>query len=245
MRSSTSGEVVTTKEAAKLFGVTERTIRNYVSRGLLKRYPGERPKTIYVSLHDLSTVAGLMAQGMDLPAATDSAVRSLALAANLEKRLERLESLLGVDAVYLPTDEESVVAFYQECSDLLADYTEILSAEVILNWAYRFAAVTEEYLEAVATYTGRSDPWALLLDTAQKLFDSAPRRQFRYRKDLEVAYGYIASARVHLRQVAYFYIRSAYGVRAANKACPEAATSERDDRIIRLIFMMKKSQVKV
>jgi hypothetical protein len=240
MRSSTSDETVTTKEAAELLSVDERTIRNYVTRGFLRRLAGERGRTIYVSLRELSALAGSMAQGADLPTTAGNAMRALASATSTEARVARLESILGIDATHLDTDEESVVAFHRECLDLLADYTEVMPASEILNWAYRFAAVTEEYLEALKQYTGEEEPWVPLMDTAQKLYDAAPRHSFYYRKDLESAYGYVASARLHLRQVAYFYIRRTCGARAANKACPEVSTSERDDRIIRLIFMMKK-----
>lgn len=240
MRSSISDDIVTAKEAAKLLGVDERTIRNYVTSGLLRRIRGEQKRLIYVSIQDISTVAGLVSCGRDIPAISRNAIQALAAASNAERRLGRLESFLGIDCKYLATDEESVVSFHRECLDLLVDYSELMPAPEVLEWAYKFAAITEEYLSALAQYTGEEEPWSPLMDAAQKLYDGAPRDTFYYRKDLEVAYGYLASARLHIRQVAYFYIRKIHGVRAADKACPEVSTCERDDKIIRLIFMMKR-----
>jgi len=228
-----------TEEAAKLLGIAPRTLREYINRGFIQAKRDKGSGHIRVSLHDAAAFAGNLLGGWDLVNVAKAAVRALVSAHNAERRLGRLEALLGVDSTVLDTSEEGVSTFYQGCSDLMADYTEDMSATDVLEWAYKLSNVTEEYLKLVTLYVADPEPWELFLNLAQKLYDSAPRSRFHSRKDLEAAYGYVASARRHLRQVAFFYIRNKYGAKKAAELLPEAAMGERDEKILKLIFMMK------
>jgi DNA-binding transcriptional MerR regulator len=237
-RSSIPDEILDTDSAAKMLGVSPRTIRNYAAKGLLKTVRDSAGK-ICISLHDIAALSSTLVEGFDLARVARTAVKALISSSRAERRLERLEHLLGVDSFSLDTTEEGVVAFHRQCVDLLAEYVEDLNAAEVLEWAYQLAAVTEEYLEAVGLHTGEEEPWAPFMNAAQKLYDCAPRGAFNYRKDLELAYGYLAAARRHLRQVAYFYIRKQYGVRVAEKAVPESTLSERDAKILRMVTMLR------
>jgi len=238
-RSEDPEETMGTNEAASLLGVSVRTIREYVSQGLLRPLKGSGPGKVLVSLQDVSAMAGTILNGFDFVKVAKTAIHALVSSTRAERRLDRVEALLGVDSAHLETTEEAVLSFYHQSVDLLADYVEDMPPEEVLDWAYKLSNVTEEYLTAVKLHTGNQEPWVPFMDAAQKLYDCAPRASFRYRKDLEVAYGYISAARRHLRQVSYFYIRKEHGAYQARDAFPEMSLKPRDERILQLIFMMK------
>lgn len=227
-------EVMDVTAAAKMLGVSEQSVRNYVDRGILRRL-GEGNK-ILISLQDVASASSLLARCFDFVYVARTALKALVSSTRAERRLERVEMLLGIDATVLSVEEDEVLAFYKRCKDTLLDYTEDLRAADVLDWAYRLAAVTEEYLHLVTFYTGEEEPWVPFMEVAQKLAESAPKDKFTRHKDLEIAYAYVASSRRHLRQVAYFYIRGKYGKKVANGAFPEVTDGERDDKIIDLLL---------
>lgn len=237
-RSCTTDEAVDVESAAKLLGVSPRSVRNYVDRGILRRL-GDGSK-ILVSLQDIYAAASTLSHCFDFTAIARAALRALVSASRAERRLDRLELLLGVDSFVLGTEEQDVMELYKKCRDLLTDFTEDMKAADVLEWSRFFAGVTEEYLELVEMYTGDQEPWVPYMEAAQKLYDSAPRDTFRQRRDLEVAYAYVSASRLHLRQVAYFYIRRHHGKKVAGASCPETVMGERDSQIIDLIFSMQK-----
>jgi hypothetical protein len=238
-RSYETEELLGLEEASTVMGITVDSIRKYAQRGLV-RLVKDKDKPALVSLSDLGALAGLIARKFDFARIASLAMRAWVSAVRAERRLVRLEELLGVESRVLEISEEAIVSFHRECLDLIAEYTQDMSAVDVLDWAYRLANITEEYLEAVRMFVGVDEPWTVFADAAQKLYDAAPRKLFNHRRDLEIAYSYVAAARRHIRQVAYFYIRSNHGLRIANKAFPEMNVSERDDRVIKLLFMMRK-----
>jgi len=240
-RSYETDELLGLEEAAKVMGLTVADIKSYARRGLL-RLVTYKARVSLVSLSDLGAIAGLISHKFNFPQIAGVAMRAWVSATRAERRIARLEELLGVTNDALELTEEAIVSFHRECVDLLTDYTEDMPAPTVLAWAYKLSNVTEEYLDAVKLFTGTEEPWAPFTDAAQKLYDSAPRDSFRHRKDLESAYGYVSACRRHLRQVAYFYIRNVKGAHVAARAFPETSISERDDKIIRLIFMMRGKQ---
>jgi hypothetical protein len=233
-RSCTSEETVTTEEAARLLGVSERSVRNYADQGILRRF-GESNKLL-VSLKDILSLSSMLSKCFDFTTTAKTALRALVSAVRAERRLERVEMLLGIDSSVLGTDEADVLEVLTTCASTMTDFTEDLTAQDILNWSYLLSNVTEEYLNLVDLYTANSEPWVPFMEIAQKLYESAPRENFGHRKDLEVAYAYLTAARKHLRQVAYFYIRGKYGKTKAHAAMPDMTSGERDNTIIELIF---------
>jgi hypothetical protein len=226
-------EVVSLVEAARLLGISDRGVLGYIRQGLLANKGGRHP---LISLQEVSSVAGLLANGLKLSTIARHALRALVSATRSERRLERIEALLGIDVAMLETDEKDVLQFYNQCTATLLEPTEELPPDSILRWAYSLSGITEEYLALVKYYTNNVEPWAPYMEVAQKLCECAPTEKFKYRKDLEVAYAYLRSARQQLRRVAYFYIRRVYGPRIANAACPGVTVGDRDAGIISLLF---------
>lgn len=237
-RSREIDEILSTEQAADILGIDSRLVRSYIYRGVLKRVD-EKGKDIHVLLSDVASLAGMLASRFDFARVAQTAMKALVAVSQLSLRLRRVEGLLGVNSTALDTSEEAVVAFHRECTDIVGDYTQDMSADEVLRWAHKLANVTEEYIAACVLYTGDQEPWQTFLLAAQKLYEAAPRDVFRYRKDLEVAYGYIAAARRHIRQVAYFYLRAELGVRKANHMFPEMGGTDLDEKIIDLIFMQQ------
>jgi hypothetical protein len=238
-RSQQIDEILSTEQAASILGINPRLVRDYIRRGVLKRVE-EKGKDIHVMLSDVASLASVLATRLDFARVAQVAMKALVTASQVALRIRRIEALLGIDSNALDTNEEAVIAFYQECVDIVGDYTQDMPADEVLNWAYRLSNITEDYISLAVLHTGNLEPWQAYLTAAQKLYDAAPREAFRHRKDLEVAYGYIAAARRHIRQVVYFYLRSELGARNANRMFPELSGAELDEKIIDLIFMMRR-----
>lgn len=237
-RSHETDEILSTEQAADILGIDSRLVRSYIWRGVLKRVSG-KGKNIHVLLSDVASLASILSTRFDFARVAQTAMKALVTASHAALRLRRIEALLGIDSFALDTSEEAILAFYCACVDLIGDYTQDLSADEVLRWAYKLANVTEEYIAATILHTGDQEPWQTFLCAAQKLHEAAPRETFRHRKDLEVAYGYIAAARRHLRQVTYFYLRKELGAKKTNDMFPEMTGADLDEKIIDLIFMMR------
>lgn len=237
-RSDETDEILSTEQAADILGIDSRLVRSYIWRGVLKRVHG-KGKNIHVLLSDVASLASVLSTRFDFARVAQTAMKALVTTSHVALRLRRIEAMLGIDSSFLDTSEEAVVAFYCECVDIIGDYTQDMPADEVLNWAYKLSNITEEYISATILHTGDQEPWQAFLSAAQKLYEAAPRERFRYRKDLEVAYGYVAAARRHLRQVTYFYLRKELGAKKTNDMFPEMTGADLDEKIIDLIFMMR------
>ena len=228
-------ETVSVAEAAKLLGVTDRTVRNYIDNGVLHRVGPVRLGRVL--LHDITAFAPILAKCFDFAAIARTTLRAMVTAVRAERRLDRLEALMGIDSYILPTDEVDVQAFHLKCTETALSYTTDFSANDVLQWAYSLSAITEEYLQLVELVTYDNEPWAPYMELGRKLVEAAPKDMFSKYKDLEVAYAYLNAGRRHLRQVAYFYIRNKHGAKKANDAYPEVQKDTIDSDILSLLFM--------
>jgi len=236
-RRKTPDTLVSHKEAASMLGVTVRALRWVLQNGALQRSEVAGK----VRLTDVSDLARHISKGFDLPRVASLTIKALVSANRAERRLDFIEELMGIERDQLELTEEAVATLHQNTKDLLLEYTDDLEADEVMEWARTFANITEEYLKAVQYMLDDDEPWHAYISAAQKLYVHAPRSRFWARKDLESAYAYLGSARRHLRQVAYFYIRHS-GKRTkaiANQLFPEMQGEEVDEQIIDLIFAKK------
>ncbi|RPH40309.1 MAG: hypothetical protein EHM87_22455 [Burkholderiales bacterium] len=227
---------VSLTEAATILGVGKRTILDFMESGLLCAKSGRRN----IDLNDIAGLAEVLRDKNRLNPlnAVGNALQALIRTMRLEKRVSRMEGLLGVDAYEMPMSEDDITTTYAKCRTLASRDTSTLRASEVIEWAYTFGNVTEEYLDLVAVYTSDHEPWVAYLEAAQSLAVHAPRDQFPIRKDLEVAYAYLTASRKHLRQVAYFYVRKAHGKPIADRAFPETVVGDRDDAIMNVVFSL-------
>lgn len=209
------------------------SLKELAANGILRAWESAG-KTLFSSKELMHTE--VLAKCVHVKDTAATALRALVHAVRAEKRLDRIERLLGVDTTYLPTDIASIKDFTRRCYDTVAEPTELLEAEEVLTWAYELANVTEEYLHLVEKLVGEKEPWVPFMLAAQNLYERAPRERFCMRKDLEASYAYVRAARRHLRQVAYFFVQARYGNKTASRAFPECGMDQRDEEIINLLF---------
>jgi hypothetical protein len=88
----------------------------------------------------------------------------------------------------------------------------------VFHFAKELLSLTEEYVRLAAHHTGDGEPWRVYLEACEKICRLAPSERLLYDHELATAYGYIISARRHVRSVAYFYVRSEYGREVADKS---------------------------
>ena len=238
LKSKEDDAYLTAKEAARILRLSPQTIWSYVKNQLLPVYilPYGKKRISRNALYEFMELRER--NQLTMVHVFKLASTALLRVASLEEKVKQLEDLAGIDTVHLDTSQIAVANFYEECVELFTDYTADMRPAYVLDWAYRLAAVNEEYLEAVRVYMRTEEPWTIFMEAAQKMSDAAPRERFAARKDLEVAYGYLDAARIHLRQVCYFYIHNNHGKQKANRAFPDMQLDERDDKILRMVFLM-------
>jgi len=206
---------VSTREAAKILGVTTRTLFNLSRQGLLR--PTWKGKKKFFDRGDLLAFMKVFNGKTDWSSIAALAMRAYIKAEANERKLEEISDLLGLGMFTLEADDVSVKHFYDDVCERNGQDPTVLSSEAMLL-AKRCLALTEEYLQVVARVTGSNEPWRPFIETLQHLCENAPRRYFTHDLELAAAYGYLEAARRHMRPLAYFYVRRTNGCRVADQA---------------------------
>jgi MerR-like DNA binding protein len=214
---------VTAEEAGNILGVKTGEVHYLVRRGLLRpRYLRPRGKGAVFSPEEVSALAEVRERGrLDLRGVQNTAAQAFALARQLSRRVEFLESMLGYQSHPMPTDEEQVIALYARAQDEQQDPPETVAG--ILEWARLFVAMGEEFLDLVEAYTNDEAAWKVFMDLSEILLINAPIERFNFDKELEAAYGYLDVGRRNLRNVSFFYVRNRFGTRRANEMFDKAS----------------------
>ena len=139
------------------------------------------------------------------------AMRAIVSTKRTERRLDELMEYLGLVGETLSTGKDDVVALCLQSEATLRE-PPVKDDAMVMHWAKKLLAVTEEYLELVCLYKGDEEPWKLFMQLGVEMTKRA---------ESERAKAYIEHARRNLRHVAYFYERGAKGIKAANARFPD------------------------
>lgn len=214
-----TGPYMTVAEAAELLGVTPKMVHIYSRRQLLEaHYPSGRRAGMHFMADDVVALAELRGADSDfMRKLPQIAMRAFVASRRVEKKLEALMYLLGLGAPALSLEKDDVIQMHLQAERAIMRGTADPAAA--REWARRFGAFTEEYLELVHLHVGTEEPWKVYLhlgrDLAARLKDGTEEKAF------------VEHARAHIRNVAYFYERGRRGARAANKMFPNERYSGR------------------
>jgi len=212
----TPPEKLTRNGAAKILKVAVRTLGSYVEQGLL--IPVREGRKVFFRRSEVVALLEVLREGRDLPAVTTMAMRAFIRAEICEKKLNDLLSFLGFTSIPLETSARGVLELYERAKGFHDLDAGLSDAGQVFHFAKELLAMTEEYLRLVAHHTGDGEPYAVYLKACAKIAELAPAPRLLYDHELAAAYGYVASARRHVRSLAYFYVRSEYGRDVADKS---------------------------
>lgn len=231
--------LISLTEAAKILGVSKKQVQRKVSGGLLKahylgRYTLFNPNDVY-ELSELEN-SGLSFTQIALMAkkAHMSAIRS-------ERIVDRLIALLEFDYPIISLDKADVVSLHIRTEDALKQVTSY-SLKEVTEWTRVFLAIGEEYFEAIAEYTKSEEPWEPYVKLAQKISLDAPREDILHDREVRIIYGCLSKARTSVRQTAFFYIQSKFGMSIARRLFPESKADVHEDILSIALNMVGSNQ---
>lgn len=222
VQSMGSKPLIPIEEAALILDTSVDNVRVMMRKGILRpHFPKGKGfrKEILFHGEEISALAEVREMKLSPDKLASFAVRGYVAARSLERRIEMLEQLMGARAQVLLTDEESVVALYEKGMDALG-YTPTGVGE-ILEWANILIAMGEEFFEALEAYTDDEEAWWVFHQLIRNIDAETPVEQLYQDPELEAAYRYFGASRRHFLRLAYFHIRSSFGVRAANRVFEE------------------------
>lgn len=227
-------QLVPIAEAAKLVGMTERTLHSMAERGILEAVHPQRRGPKHFRMHDLSALAEIRLKKMDLSTIADLAMQAYVASRSNARRVDDLYYLLGFDSPVLGTSEEEVVALYIRAQEA-GTQSRDLPAESVHRWAGIFYSVDESYLELVSQHTGSDEPWKVFVDLANTFLSEMPTDSFSTNPPLKSAYAYLSMARTNLRTTSYHFCRHRFGIATAGKVFRNDASDPIED-LVRLMF---------
>jgi hypothetical protein len=210
--------LITPREAGEVLGVGEKQVRRYVQKGWLRPvYSKDKGFHAPLMLHpgEVSALAETLEARPDFTTLVQRSTQAYATARSLERRVERLEQLVGAQYDSTPVDYESMRALYQEArADL-----EIppVDSEKIEHWTRIFMGLGEEFFDVLEAYTNDEQAWQTFHDLSRAIIEAAPLEQLGEDEEAKARYRYYERARRNLRAVLFFHIRTRFGSQRATR----------------------------
>jgi hypothetical protein len=229
---SPSEDLVSLPTAARMLGVTARTIHLMCRQGLLDPVYKKPRGPKHFPVNEVAALAEVRHKKMDLPAVAALSMRAFVIAKANERRLDELFRLLGLRRKVLGTTTTEVVEVYEKAAAALEVERMPLIHE-LEDWAATFFAIDEAYLRLVISCTASEEPWKVFLDLATKYANNRKFEYFDAVPELRAAYDQLEAARRNLRMVAYMFCRETKGVSLANTVF---GTRQVSDRLLDVMF---------
>lgn len=206
-------------EAARLLGVTVRTLALWTRQGLLTpRFIGDK-REMHYALSDLQMLRLARSdKNTDVWHVKALALQALSTAKSTELRLLEVFDHLGLNGVALDRGEEGIRAI---CNELTNGWTiaQLLDPSWVRYWGGVFFATDEVYFALVHSALGDDEPWKRFMDFANDVTRGAlveVEESTRASDELRVAYKYFQAGARHLWYVGYMHCRRRHGRRVAD-----------------------------
>jgi DNA-binding transcriptional MerR regulator len=222
------GAVVPLADAAGMLGVHERTVRQWVRRGVLR--PLYRGKRLFFALPDVTALADLGGERLSLDALAKLAHVADARSRSVELRVRELYDVLGLSRAELDRSEAAVLECFDDATDAL-ESDDALTSPQRRQWADRFFGIDEGYLQLVERFTRCAEPWRVYIDLGTRLAAEARAVEGG---GIATELRYLDAARAHLRHVGYFYCRASRGQTVAKAVFGSGSLGERMVRLMGL-----------
>lgn len=213
-------DTVDAREAAKLLGIAERTLHDYVKKEWLKPLPGKGAyNRLTFRREDVLEFIEIRHNKDSWDSIATIAKQASANSRRLERLVEQLLLVIGADIPLANLDPEALISKHVEIQDTPAGPRN--SAEVF-ELARFFLGIGEEYFELVTHYTGDREPWIPYLRLAAAVQKSRINTLHKADAETRAAYQYLDMARRRLRETAFFHVRAQHGRKYAYELFPDA-----------------------
>jgi hypothetical protein len=204
---------ITAVQASAILHVALSTIYGLVRKGQLQRHsPPGLAKGRYFKEEDVLCLKEARdVRGRKRRIGIENvAMQAVVASKRVERKLEQLLCYLGISSESLRLEEEDIRGLRLKIKSILKQ--GVIQAGMVIPWAGKMLAITEDYLELVELYEKESKPWVLYQKFCDFLLGFSPA-QTKARK-------YIEHAQRNLRNASYFYVRGREGARKANLLFP-------------------------
>lgn len=225
------------QEAASILGVTTKTFRSYVRRGLIRPSYPEGKKLNAPEVFDEASITAFLEvkdKKMDLAEVAALANQAYVINRRLELKLDTILFMLGVDIPDIPYTEEATKELYATLEEALAEPIEPTLQRVI-ELSRTLFAIDEEVLRMIEETMEDFSPWVKPLALAGKLFSEMLSGDVNTDPSRRLAYNYIKIARRTLKATCYFYILNYRGKKAAQQEMP--AMTDDHEAILNFAFL--------
>lgn len=221
-------DLLTVDEVAEILGVSTVWVHKLTRDGILRTYhpPGQalnsdrryRP-------YEIEAYKQCRGEGIDIPRTINRAIQAEVRSVALERRVEQLEFLSGLNVPTSPRDGAGVRALVQRAEEEACNPP--VKSEDVMEWGHIYLGLHEEFFELVERYVGHPKPWDPFFRLGQAIRMNAPVGGEAEELKLRQAHGYFNIAYRVLRQASWFYIESRHGRRVANREIPGSSFHER------------------
>lgn len=227
-------DLISRTEALKLLGVGKNTLAKMVRNGELDQYYLTREdgkRATGYSREQIECRADLAEKGIDLASLASMTLGDKARIRVLERKVDDLLTLFGLNHEELPTEEEEVLALYLEAKN--KSFERFPGKDVVARWCRILYGFTEQYLAVLEFHTKNDEPWHPFWRIATQLLRLFPRgvAEFEYYR------GFLLSALQHLRNTIYVYVCRRNGPKTAGKIFPETADRTPVDDLYRFLLL--------
>lgn len=216
-----SGDVINQRKAAEILEVTPQMVAYMTRKGELRQKMVDGQNfggQVFYDVEEVSALKEARERGQTITDVAETAAQAFAAARVSQRKLEVLESILGLKTPSIPLNTESVQALHLEAEEDLK--LVINGAEKVNYWANKFFAMCEEYLEWATKVTGDENAWEVYLRLSQRLLENEDFQSAAFDPMENMAYRRLQASRKQLRQAIFTYMLQKYGKQQAFKVFP-------------------------
>lgn len=204
-------DLLSVEEVAEILEVTPKHVHALTRRGLLRAYHPEgralnSPRLYRPDQVEAYRLARDSEHRIDLPVTYNKALQAEVLALTLERRVEQLETLLGLDVPKLLYNETAIRSLFSNVQEAL-ECPPTAPLE-IQRWTRVFLGIHPEVFELVERYVGHPRPWEPFENLGRAIRDGFPEEPTAEVREL---YKLLAAARRTLRASIVVYITDRHG----------------------------------
>lgn len=227
-------QTLTTPEVAKLLGRSISQVNYMVRQGHLSACGTNGTMRLF-DRDEIETYRELRAQGASPARVAGWAIQARAAVSALERRLDAVYEILGLDPNELDRTANGISRLYLVAKKRTELDREATPQEVA-DWARILHGIDGAYLGLVAHVMADQEPWRVFMAVADAVKNGVTRIQLVGDPTLERSFRALLHARNQLRAVAYFYARPRLGRRELRLAFTDDAI---DQEILGLIKQSK------
>ena len=217
--------LITATQAAEKLGVSKRQLHADVRNGLLRqRFPTGASTSPNIPLYDSNEIEQLIEikkKGLSLPRVAMMAQKAYLTALSVERSLQQIKDIVGIDLQLPDLSEEGVVALHDQATQALQS-KHVITPKAVRRWAKTFYVLGPAYFMALEQYLGLEDPWVTYYNLATRIFQEMPVAEIRASSELVAIYGTFQTSYIVMQQSMFFYAQMRYGKRVAYKLFPDA-----------------------